>query len=298
MDLSRQELYLGKEDNRRLQTKNAVIVGVGALGSIAASLLVRSGVNVILIDRDVVESNNLQRQVIFYPQDVGESKAISAGIRLKQTFPEKTIKAYNLGLNKNNLNLLDSDVVLDCTDNLFTRFLINDYCKKNKIPWVHGSAIEEHGYVFPVIPGKACFRCVFENLKGAGTCDTAGVMNTITTVTGSIQASEAIKILLGRKFTEGLVHVKMSPFASKIYSVKKRKGCKACNCNYEYLEKEVPIAHFCGSNKYQFSGRYSQDKINTLRKKFPDWIFSGNSVIIKAKSRDEALKMHAKYLGH
>ena len=298
MDLSRQELYIGKEASRKLQKKRAAIVGIGALGTVAASLLARSGVKLILIDRDVVEPNNLQRQLLFHNKDIGKHKASTAAFRLKEIFPGISVKAYDLDLNKDTAELLDADAVLDCTDNLFTRFVINDYCRKNRIPWVHGSAIEENGYVLPVLPGKACFRCIFESLKSSRTCDTAGVMNTVTAVIGSVQASEALKILLGNRPEQGLVHATMRPFAVKTFSVRKRKDCKTCKGVYEYLEKELPVAHFCGSNKYQFAGSYSKDKIMILRNKFPDWIFSGNSVIIRAGSRDEALRMHAKYLGH
>src|SRR3989338_10822555 len=122
MDYSRQELSLGKKDSEKLRKKVAVIVGIGALGSVAANLLARAGVNLRLIDRDLVEESNLQRQTLFDLQDVGKLKAEVAKEKLKKINNEIKIDSYAVDLDKNHLVILHADLVLDCTDNFETRF--------------------------------------------------------------------------------------------------------------------------------------------------------------------------------
>ncbi len=299
MDYRRQEIYFGKQAQRTLQKRKVVIIGVGALGTVAASLLARSGVPLLLVDRDVVEKHNLQRQIIFTAADVGKPKASIAARYLRTIFPGIRVESKDLQLDKDSVSVCkNADVVLDCTDNFFTRFVINDYCKQQGIPWVHGSALEEQGYVLVVQPAQACFRCIFEHLQGAGTCATLGVLNTITSAIASIQVSEALKLLLKRPVTAGLIHLNLKHFGCKVFPVQKRKNCKSCSGDYEYLERDMPVAHFCGSNKYQFAGTYSAAVQQRLRQQFPEWVVSPHRIIIRARDKNEALHLHSKYVGH
>ncbi|MEK6904076.1 MAG: HesA/MoeB/ThiF family protein [Nanoarchaeota archaeon] len=298
MDYSRQELYLGKKDSNSLRGKTACIVGLGALGSRVADLLARSGVNLKMIDRDIVEESNLQRQSLFFSDDVGKSKAKIALERLRKVNNKIRIESHDINLDKDNARLLDSDIVVDCTDNFLTRFLINDYCRKNRIKWIHGSAIENKGFLFNVIPGGACFRCVFNNLRGHGTCDTIGVLNTVTSLMASMQASEAIKILLGKNYERGLVYINLEKNDFRKFRVKKNKKCRTCNGSYEYLSKDVPVVSFCGSNKFQFKGKFDVGSVEKrLNGKFNDWVIKSDRIIIRARDEDEALKLFSKYIG-
>src|SRR3989344_3596822 len=154
MRYSRQEILIGKEAQTILRNKAVAIVGLGALGSNAANLLARSGLNLILIDHDKIDITNLQRQNIFTEHDINKRKSEVAKDYLEKVNSGIKIKVYNEKLNKNNINLIMSDLVLDCTDNLEIRFLINEFCYKNNIPFVHAAAIQDKGVIFNVIPKK------------------------------------------------------------------------------------------------------------------------------------------------
>src|SRR3989338_4354446 len=187
---------IGKEGQVILQNKKVAIVGVGALGTVAAELLARAGGgSLILIDRDTVEESNLQRQTRFDEKSAGKNKASAAEKRIKEINSEIKVEFHSLHLNSQNIGLLQSaDLILDCTDNLQTRFLINDYCRKEKKIWIYAAAIKTSGYVMPVFPNGPCLQC-FLTESSQETCDTVGVLNTITVSIASLQATLALKIL-------------------------------------------------------------------------------------------------------
>ena len=138
---------IGEKGQQLLAQKKVVIVGVGALGSVAAELLIRAGLGkLLLIDRDIVEESNLPRQFLYCEDDIGKSKALAAQERLQKINKNCQIQAEAAHLNKKNLSLLaDADLILDGTDNLSTRFLLNDYCKKEKKLWIYAAAIKTSG---------------------------------------------------------------------------------------------------------------------------------------------------------
>ncbi len=196
----------GPEGQASLSAGTAVIVGCGALGTVQASLLARAGAGIIhLIDRDYVEESNLQRQLLYTEADArqGLPKAEAARRHLLEANSQIQIEAHVSDLNPENADDLLScaGVILDGTDNFETRFLINDYSVREKTPWIYGAAVGGYGIAMPIIPGEsACFRCVYpEPPAGAQpTCETAGVLGPVTSLIGSLQAMEAIKILSGR----------------------------------------------------------------------------------------------------
>jgi molybdopterin/thiamine biosynthesis adenylyltransferase len=197
---------LGVEGQQHLGASTAVIVGCGALGSIQAALLVRAGVGTLrIIDRDYVEESNLQRQLLYTESDArdGLPKAEAARRHLIQANSAVQIEARIADLNAADaLEMLGgSDVILDGTDNFETRLLINDYAVRHNVPWFYGAAVGSYGIAMPVLPGdSACFRCLYpEPPSGAQpTCETAGVLGPLTSLIGSLQAMEAIKVLSGR----------------------------------------------------------------------------------------------------
>lgn len=198
---------IGESGQAKLASSSAVICGCGALGTVIANILVRAGVGrLTIVDRDFVDKSNLQRQVLFDEQDAaaGVPKAIAAAEKLRKINSEVEIHAEVQDVRpENGLALLGGhQVILDGTDNFETRFLINDIACELQIPWVFGGCLGAVGQTMTILPGStACLRCLMpegppppESLE---TCDTAGVVASITSVIGSIQAMEGIKLLSG-----------------------------------------------------------------------------------------------------
>ena len=205
---SRQRLLseIGGEGQERLARSCAAVVGCGALGTMQATLLVRAGVGTtLLLDRDYVEESNLQRQVLFDELDAerGVPKAEAAALALRRANSAVTVVPVVKDLIASNAERLlgSADVILDGTDNYETRFLINEVAVKRSIAWIYGAAVGTHGSFMPVLPGQtACLECLFDDAPQTRqpTCDTAGVLNAVTSVIASLQVVEAFKILAGQ----------------------------------------------------------------------------------------------------
>lgn len=229
MKYSRHELIIGKKGQKKLSHSFAGIVGVGALGCIAASLLARSGINLVLVDKDVVSVTDLHRQMLFDEGDVGLGKAEKAKEHLVKANSEIKIKAYNLDLSLKNISVLkDCDVILDCVDNLEAKFLLNEFAVKNKIPLVHGSAVKDKGYVFNIMPNGPCLNCFLGGSKSLASCSSAGVLNYLTSVIGSLQVSQAFKILLKKVNEKSLIRFDAETLELSKIKVSKKKGCDVC----------------------------------------------------------------------
>jgi adenylyltransferase/sulfurtransferase len=197
---------LGDAGQRRLGEGRALVCGCGALGSVIAETLVRSGVGFTrIVDRDFLELNNLQRQVLYDEKDVaaGLPKAVAAANKLRQINSEVVVEPVVADLTHNNIAALadDVDVIVDGTDNFATRFLINDFAVKHGKPWIYGGCIGAEGQSMTILPGEtACLACLMADLPPPGTtptCDTAGILAPIVNVVASIEAAEALKILSG-----------------------------------------------------------------------------------------------------
>lgn len=205
---SRQILFaeIGEHGQEKLLGSHAVIVGCGALGSMHAIALARSGVGrLTIIDRDYVDESNLQRQFLFEESDAAEAipKAVAAARRLQRINSAINVRSMVADLDPSNAEelLADAGVILDGTDNFETRYLINDVAVSRGVPWIYGAAVASYGIEMPVIPGRtACLRCVYPDPPAAAqpTCDTAGVLNSITAAIAALQVADAVKILSGR----------------------------------------------------------------------------------------------------
>ncbi|GAB7388857.1 molybdopterin-synthase adenylyltransferase MoeB [Bacillaceae bacterium] len=198
--------YIGKQGQDRLAESHVTIVGMGALGTVLANHMVRSGVGFVrMIDRDFVEPSNLQRQILYDENDAKESlpKVIAAQRKLQAINSDVALEAIIADLNATNAEelLKNSDLVLDGTDNFHVRFLINDVCVKYRIPWIYGGAVSDKGMFAVIRPGiTPCLRCLFDQPPASGhgeTCDTVGVIAPIVSIVASFQAAEALKILVG-----------------------------------------------------------------------------------------------------
>ena len=158
---SRQEIIpeIGKKGQQKLKKSKITIIGVGAIGTVTAELLTRAGIgNITLFDKDIVELNNLQRQTLYQENDVGKAKSLVAAKKLQKINSTIKIKGYNTEINSKNITKIKSDIILDCTDNMETKFLINDYCSKEKIPWIYASAIKNIGTIINFFTNKKMFK--------------------------------------------------------------------------------------------------------------------------------------------
>jgi molybdopterin/thiamine biosynthesis adenylyltransferase len=195
---------LGGEGQSRLVAARVAVVGCGALGGVSALALARAGVGHLrLIDRDVPERSNLPRQVLFEEADIeaGLPKAVVAAKHLARINSATSYEPIVADLTADRAATLlrDVDLIVDGTDNFETRFLVNEVCCREGIPWIHGGAIGAEGRVLAVVPGRtACLRCLVPEPPAPGslpTCDTAGIIGPTALVVGAVQAAEAMKLL-------------------------------------------------------------------------------------------------------
>src|SRR5689334_22507323 len=204
---SRQTLFgpIGQNGQKRLQDSTVTIVGCGALGTVLANNLCRAGVgHLVIADRDYIELNNLQRQILFDEDDIARHlpKAIAAAERLRRINSSVQVEALVEDINAESIEYLvrETDLLLDATDNFETRYLINDACIKHQRPWIYSGVIASYGVTMNILPGDtACLRCAFPEMPMPGTtptCDTSGVLNGIVGAITGIVSTEALKILL------------------------------------------------------------------------------------------------------
>ncbi len=328
---SRQTLFKGlsKSDQKKLYKSRIAIIGVGATGTVTAELLARAGLGtIILADRDYIEKSNLQRQTLFDEKDIGKAKAEVAKEKLEKINSDIKIQSVICDINATNIQKIvdGKDLIIDCTDNMETRFLINDCSKKHNIPWIYTAAIGSKGATMSLVPeDNPCFRCVFKDMpKGVlETCETSGILNSASTAVASFAAAEAIKILTKKKHSKTLTYIDVWHQRMDRIDVKKRSDCPSCRGEYEFLEKEkknTQTISLCGRNAYQIVP--AKEKRLDLVKMFPKFrnagtasifgpvlhfrkggiemsVFNDGRAIIKnAKSRSDAKSIYSRYVGN
>jgi len=241
---SRQTAFpgIGRQGQRRLRDSTVAICGCGGLGTVLVSSLARAGVGHLrVIDRDVVQSSNLQRQVLFDEQDAveGVPKAEAARRKLARINSSVSVEAHVVDVTP--ANALDltagADLILDGTDNLETRFLINEVCVYRGQPWVYGTCAADHGLTMTIVPGQTpCLRCVMDDAMAHGpvaSSETVGVLGPIVMVIASIQVCEALKILTGHveRINRDLLAIELwetSFQAMQPVSADRRGNCPVC----------------------------------------------------------------------
>jgi adenylyltransferase/sulfurtransferase len=262
---------LGEEGQQRLAAGTAVIVGVGALGSVAAELLARAGTGTLrLIDRDLVDESNLHRQVLFTEEDarLGLPKAIAASRRLEAVNSTIVLEPFVEDLVPGNVDrlLAGATVVVDGTDNFETRYLLNEWAVREQTPWIYGAAVSAYGLMMPILPQQtACLSCVFETApppEMSPTCESAGVIGPVTALVAALQAAEAMKILAGRlqAVSRGLTAVEIWDGRLQKIAVQRREknACPTCGEHrYPHLEQRAGSAavYLCGRNAVQVRPR-------------------------------------------
>ncbi len=306
---------MGAVGQEKIKKSAIAIVGMGALGTVAAELLVRAGIGkLILIDREVVEESNLPRQTLYEEKDVGRSKVVAARERLEKINSELRLEIHALHLNAEKIEALtNADLILDCTDNLQTRFLLNDFCRKEKIPWISGAAIKTAGYVMPLLPSGPCLRCFLQEAS-LETCETVGVLNTITSSIAALQVTLALQMLVGKEVGPFLHHFNIWDQELKKIKINKNKECLTCNGKYEYLEQkeETRLVKFCSSGRYQIDGK--KVDLGEIKRRWEKMgkviddavvltfrnilLFEDGRALIKAQSEEEALSLYSKWVGN
>jgi molybdopterin/thiamine biosynthesis adenylyltransferase len=259
----------GVEGQRKLLASTALVVGCGALGSVIANTLARAGVGKLrIVDRDFLELNNLQRQVLYDEDDVaaGLPKAIAAKNRLARINSEIEIDAIVADVDHTNIQRLLAGVncLIDGTDNFETRFLLNDAAVKLGVPWIYGGCLGAEGQTLTILPGETpCLRCLMPDPPPPGTsptCDSAGILATIISVIASLESNEALKILSGHAEAISRTWTVLDLWDNTLRQIKLEQARAAdCPCcgrrEFPWLsgERGSHTAVLCGRNSVQLS---------------------------------------------
>lgn len=244
---------VGIKGQSKLLEARVLIVGAGGLGSPAAFYLAAAGIGTIgLIDNDVVDISNLQRQIIHFTKDINEPKVDSAAEKMKALNPDVQVKTYKELIRADNVMDIigEYDFVVDGTDNFATKFLINDACVFGKIPFSHGAILRFAGQTMTVKPWEsACYRCVFNEPPppdAVPSCSEAGVLGAIAGMLGTIQTTEVLKFVTGSGdlLTNTLLTFNAKNMDFRKIKLKRQKNCPICGENptvTELIDGEQPV---------------------------------------------------------
>ncbi len=295
---SRQELFkeIGKEGQKRIENSSITIVGVGALGSVSADLLVRAGIGRMKIfDNDKVEESNLQRQSLYVENDVSKYKVEALKIHLEKINSNVRIEAITERICAENIDKIKADVIIDGTDNMETRFLLNEYSKKGKIPFIYGAASGSIGVVYNVLADGACLSCIFNDSKNLATCDTDGVISSTTHIVASMQVAEALKIILGKNPSKELMRFDVWKNKFENFKVNKSAKCMVCIGEYSLLDKknyEEFVVSEC-KTKSAYTAKPKKKMLLDIRKITKNFETVEDAVIIAViKIKDEEIIVH------
>jgi molybdopterin/thiamine biosynthesis adenylyltransferase len=244
---------VGGVGQEKLLSSKVLIIGAGGLGAPAALYLAAAGVGTIgIIDGDTVDLTNLQRQIIHHTKDVGVEKVKSAKNKIQEINPDVTVKTYHQLAMADNIRgiIKEYDFVIDGTDNFGAKFLINDACFFEKIPFSHAGILRFDGQLLTVLPGQTtCYRCVFDSPPPANavpSCSQAGVLGVLAGVIGSLQATEAVKYLLGlgELLTDKLLTYDALTMNFRTIKLNRNPDCCLCGDNpkiTELKDEEQPV---------------------------------------------------------
>jgi adenylyltransferase/sulfurtransferase len=327
---------IGPKGQERLLASRALVVGCGALGAVIANTLARAGVGKLRIaDRDFLELNNLQRQVLYDEEDVaaGLPKAIAARNRLVKINSQIEIEAVVADVDHTNIERLLSgvDCLVDGTDNFETRFLLNDAAVKLGVPWVYGGCLGAEGQTLTILPGQTpCLRCLMPEPPPPGTsptCDSAGILATIIGVVASLEANEALKILSGHSESISRTWTVLDLWDNTLRQIK-LDGARVADCpccvrrEFPWLTGQLGshTAILCGRNAVQLSfpgrepvalddvasklaavGQVSRNKylVRAAIGEYQLTVFpDGRAVIGGTEDVSEARSVYAKYVGN
>ena len=244
---------IGPEGQAALLESHVLVVGAGGLGSPVIQYLAAAGVGTIgVVDDDVVERSNLQRQVIHADSDVGNPKVESAAAFVAELNPDVTVETHNRRLNPDNAaSLIDGvDLVVDAADNFPTRYLLNDACRLAGVPLINGAIYKFEGQATTLVPDGPCYRCLFPEPPDPGTvpdCATTGVLGALPGTVGCLQATEAIKLLtdIGEPLVGTLLAYDAMELSVDRVPYSKRADCPVCGENPIESVGEVTYSDGC-----------------------------------------------------
>ncbi len=222
---------LGEKGQQILSKKHAVVIGGGGLGSNSSNILVRIGIGSIdIIDDDPLDITNLHRMSILNEEDVGQPKSKVLAEKLKDINSEVSVRGIRKRVNKENIESVvkHADVILDGTDNLGTRFLINEFAVKKKFPWIYAGVNSTVGMIMGIVPKKTpCLKCISQSIVNREQIEIP-VLGNLPAIIASIQCSEAIRVLLG-KLPSGLIMYDIWNQRFEQLNIKRNQNCKCCS---------------------------------------------------------------------
>ena len=244
---------VGSSGQRKLMQSKALIVGAGGLGSPSAVYLALAGVGAIgIVDFDVVDLSNLQRQILHHTNDVGRPKLQSARDNIHAYNPDVNVVMHEARLESDNaMDIIGQyDLVINGADNFATRYLVNDACYLLGKPLVDGSILIFDGQSTVFLPGQGCYRCLFPSPPPPGmvpNCAEAGVLGALTGLVGSIQATEALKLILGigESLSSRLVLIDALSMSFREVKLKRNPECPLCGDN-PTVTALIDYEVFCG----------------------------------------------------
>lgn len=274
----------GEDGQRKLLDATALVLGCGALGTVAANMLARAGVgHLIIIDRDFIELTNLQRQVLFDEQDVADGipKAEAAKRKLASINSQVEVTAIVDDINYQNIERFadGADIFIDGLDNFETRYLANDLAVKKGTPYMYGGAVGTVGMAYAILPNaddsKAtpCLRCLFDQAPppgSAATCDTVGVIGPAVSIIANFQVNEALKVLTGNldRVNPAMLNIDLwtNEFMQlKVARAKEEGDCPCCrHRQFEYLDGKAGSSStaLCGRDAVQLTHKQQADRID------------------------------------
>jgi adenylyltransferase/sulfurtransferase len=318
---------IGHAGQQRIASSAVAVVGLGALGSVAAERLVRAGAGkLILVDRDIVELSNLQRQALYTEADTNKAKTDALATHLLSIRAALTIITHATDLNYRNIDkiLHPSDIIIDGTDNLSTRSLINEYAKEQGIPWIYGAAVGTTGRVMLFSPDGPCLSCLHKKsrMRSEETCETAGILGTTSGIVAEMQTALAIKTLIGKSTetdSSTLFVLDGWDMGLRRLSVKKQPDCMTCSGMYPYLSGDIEMdaIKLCGRNLYQISGtplnlpeqaarlknlfgtlQRTEHTVTYREGDIMFTLFADGRALIPAKDQEKAKAIYSRFIGN
>jgi|YelNatPaOPRAMG01_1025707.scaffolds.fasta_scaffold07399_9 molybdopterin/thiamine biosynthesis adenylyltransferase len=233
---------VGPDNLRKMQSISVAVIGIGGTGSLVTEILASNGIGrITIVDRDYVEESNLHRQIIFSEEDIGRRKVDAASDRISKINRSTMVTKIFGTLDSSNATEIFSNVdyVLDCTDNITSRLIINDACVKLGKPWIFSSALETYGQFKAIIPGKtACFACFNDRVPEAfPTCAQVGVLSSVPSIISGFVFSTLVRMIVGEETGDFLYHLEAWPPSIDRILIKRNPQCRSCvRGNYSYLD--------------------------------------------------------------
>lgn len=221
--MSIKKIYTDFED--KIKEKNIIVIGAGGLGCVVSALFARMNISFTIVDDDIVDNTNLERQILFNKSDLLKKKVYVVAEKLKEF---SKINPIDKRLNEKNVKSIikKADIVIDCTDNIETRKIINKYCVKNNIPWIYSGAISNIGTVY-LIKDNACFECINQDKNGETSCE-IGILNSIVAIVGALTVNITLQYLINNNIEDKLLRINLKTNEIIKLTTKKNTSCSVC----------------------------------------------------------------------